>query len=61
MVQKAKLVFCGNTVMFAISTNKNIFEIGRLNKTLLNQDVFKKLFAEISAIYDIIDYFNLDK
>ena len=59
--KNAKCAFYGNTVMFAISTDKNLFEIGSLNKTLLEPETFKKLYTEISAIYDIIDYFKLDK
>ncbi len=59
--KNAKCAFYRNTVMFAISTDKNLFEIGSLNKTLLEPETFKKLYTEISAIYDIIDYFKLDK
>lgn len=59
--KNAKCAFYDDVIMFAISTNKNFFEIGSLNKSLLDSKTFKKLFDEINAIYDIIDYFNLDK
>ncbi len=59
--KNAKCAFYGNKAMFAIATDKNLFEIGSLNKTLLEPETFKKLYTEISAIYDIIDYFKLDK
>lgn len=59
--KNAKCAFYGNTVMFAISTEKNLFEIGSLNKTLLEPETFKNLYKEIDAIYDIINYFKLDK
>ena len=47
--------------MFAISTKKNLFEIGYINRNLLEPKNFKNLFDEINAIYDIIEYFNSDK
>ena len=59
--QKAKCSFYDNKIMLAISTNKNLFEIGYLNKSLLEPKNFKNLFNEMNAIYDIIEYFNLDR
>ena len=59
--KNAKCAFYGKTAMFAISTDKNLFEIGSLDKTLLAPETFKNLYNEIAAIYDIIDYFKLDK
>lgn len=59
--KNAKCAFYGNTVMFAITTKENLFEIGDLNKTLLDPQSLKKLYNEISAIYEIIDYFKLGK
>ena len=59
--KNAKCAFYNNNVMIAITTNKDLFEVGKLNKSLLDPDSFKKLYKEISAIYEIIDYFKLRK
>ncbi len=58
--KNAKCAFYGNKIMFAISTNKNLFEIGSLNKSLLEPKSFSNLYREISAIYELIDYFKLN-
>lgn len=52
--------FFGSRILFAISTNKNLFELGSIYKPLTNpQNV--KLFDEIISIIDMIDHFKLDK
>ena len=58
---KAKCSFFGNRVMFAITTNKNLFEIGDLLHPLTDMKHINDFMKEISAIYDIIDYFKLDE
>ncbi|MBE7708130.1 MAG: DUF3137 domain-containing protein [Cyanobacteria bacterium SIG27] len=58
---KVKCSFYDDKIMFAISTKKNLFEIGYINRNLLEPKNFKNLFDEINAIYDIIEYFNSDK
>lgn len=58
---KAKCSFYGNKVMFAISTRKNLFEIGDLYTPLTNPKQINTFLSEISAIYDLIDYFKLDE
>ena len=55
-----KCSFFDNKVMFAISTSKNLFEIGSLNKSLLDFETFENFYKEISTIYEIIDYFKLE-
>ena len=54
-----KCSFFDNKVMFAISTSKNLFEIGSLNKSLLDFETFENFYKEINAIYEMIDYFKL--
>ena len=57
----AKCAFFDDKVMFAISTNKNLFEIGDLFHPLTDMKHINDFMKEISAIYDIIDYFKLDE
>lgn len=59
--KKAKCSFFRNKVMFAITTNKNLFEIGDFFHPLTDMKHINKFMEEISAIYDIIDYFKLDE
>ena len=58
---KAKCSFYGDRVMFAISTRKNLFEIGDLFTPLTNPKQINTFLSEISAIFDLIDYFKLDE
>lgn len=52
--------FFDGRVLFAISTNRNLFELGSIYKPLTNpQNV--KLFDELISIIDMIDYFKLDE
>ncbi len=59
--QKAKCSFFDNTIMFAISTNKNLFEIGSLFMRLDNPMRVTRFFNEIASILMLIDYFKFDK
>lgn len=56
---KAKCAFFDDKVMFAISTNKNLFEIGDLFHPLTDMKHINDFMEGISAIYEIIDYFKL--
>lgn len=56
---KAKCAFFDDKVMFAISTNKNLFEIGDLFHPLTDMKHINNFMKEISAIYEIVDYFKL--
>ena len=58
---KAKCSFYGDRVMFAISTRKNLFEIGDLFTPLTNPKQINTFLSEISAIFNLIDYFKLDE
>ena len=56
----AKCAFFDNKVMFALSTEKNLFELSEgIFCSLKNPKQTKVFYEEISAIYDIIDYFKL--
>lgn len=55
----AKCAFFDDKVMFAISTNKNLFEIGDIFHPLTDMKHINDFMKEISAIYEIIDYFKL--
>ena len=58
---KAKCSFYDDNIMFAISTKKNLFEIGDLFTPLTNPKQVNVFLSEISAIFDLIDYFKLDE
>ena len=49
--------------MFALSTGKNLFELtgGMFFSLKENAEQTKIFYEEISAIYEIIDYFKLDE
>lgn len=59
--KKAKCSFYDNDIMFAISTRKNLFEIGNLFTPLTNPKHLTKFFNELSSILALIDYFKLDE
>ncbi len=58
---KIKCSFNNNCLMFAISTWKNLFEIGGLFRSLKNPKQLNKFFDELISIYLMIDYFKLDE
>ena len=58
---KVKCSFYGNSLMFAISTNKNLFEIGNLWKTLENPKQMETFFNELSSIFVLVEHFKLDE
>lgn len=57
----AKCSFCGDKILFAISTNKNLFEIGSLFKTLENSKSIESFYNELSSVLKIIDDFKLNE
>lgn len=58
--RSAKCAFFANEVMFALPTRKNLFELSNgLFCSLKNPKRIRAFYEEISAIYDIIDYFKL--
>lgn len=58
---RVKCSFYGNNLMFAISTNKNLFEICSLFQSLDKPKQLEQFFDEMISIYLMIDYFKLDE
>lgn len=58
---KVKCSFYGDNLMFAISTRRNLFEIGNLFRSLNNPKQMTAFFNELSSILSLIDYFKLDE
>lgn len=54
-----KCSFFDNKIIFAISTKKDLFEIGSLFSPLTTPKLIYKFVDELASIYDIIDYFKL--
>lgn len=56
-----KCSFFDNYLMLAISTRKNLFELGSLFKSYHNKDSLKPFFNELESIINMIEYFKLDE
>ena len=56
-----KCSFFEDKIMFAISTNKNLFEMGNLFSDVTDPLYMVQFFSEISSILNMIDYFKLDE
>ena len=48
-------------VLFAISTNKNLFEICDLYKPMGDYKLISKFYDEIASVRDMISYFKFDE
>ena len=59
--KNAKCSFYKDSLIFAISTKKNLFEIGNLFHSLENPKQMTEFFNELSSILALIDYFKLDE
>ncbi len=59
--RKAKCSFYGNDIMFAITTGKNLFEIGGLFTPLTKPKHLQTFFNELSSILNLIEYFKLNQ
>ena len=59
--KKVKCSFYNDSLMFAISTNKNLFEIGNLYCSLENPKQLETFFNELTSIFMLVDYFKLDE
>ncbi len=57
--KKVKCSFYKNNLMIAISTKKNLFEIGNLYKNLINKKQIEKFMDEFTSILAMIEYFKL--
>ena len=47
--------------MIAISTDRDLFEIGSLYKSLEDTESINSFFNEIYSILELIDYFKLNE
>ncbi len=59
--KRAKCSFYGDNIMFAISTNKNLFEIGNLFSNPDDPKQMDTFFNELESILLLVDYFKLDQ
>ena len=59
--KNAKCTFFDDTIMFAISTKKNLFEIGNLFKNLENPKQIETFFNEFASILLLVEHFKLDQ
>lgn len=62
--------FLGNCIVFSMpdstqqdspSGNGGFFEMGNINNSLLNKELYRKTFKELVAIFSLINYFKLDQ
>lgn len=58
---KVKCSFYGENVMFAISTNRNLFEVGNLFTPLSSTKNLEVFFEELVSVLLLVDYFKLDQ
>lgn len=59
--KKVKCSFYGKSLMFAITSNKNLFEIGNIFHRLDNPKQLTEFFNELASILVLVDYFKLDE
>lgn len=59
--KKIKCAFFDDKIVFAISTPKDLFELGDFHRSLLDKKKVKEFYDEIMAIYNMIDYFKLSE
>ncbi len=58
---RAKCSFYDDEIMFAISSNKDLFEIGNIFHSLNDSKHMITFFNELSSILALVDYFKLDE
>ena len=58
--KKIKCSFYNDRLMFAISTRKDLFEVGNLFCSLSNPKQMRNFFNELASILALVDYFKLD-
>jgi len=54
-----KCSFFDDKIMFAISTKKDLFEIGDIFTPTMSSEQMNEFFDQIMSIYEMIDYFKL--
>lgn len=53
--------FYEDTLMIAVGTYKNLFEVGNIFKPLNTPKYIEEYFNQISSILEMVDYFKLDE
>ena len=56
-----KCSFFEDNIMFAISTNKDLFELGSLYKSLKSKISIEEFYNEIHSIQEMINHLKLDE
>ncbi len=56
-----KCAFFEDQIMFAIRTKKDFFELGTLWAPMSDTKQIEEFYSEMTAIYDMIDYFKLNE
>lgn len=56
-----KCSFFEDNIMFAISTNKDLFELGSLYKSLKSKKSIEEFYNEIHSIQEMINHLKLDE
>lgn len=56
-----KCSFIGDNLIIALQTNKNLFEIGNLYKSLESPESINDFYNELSSILKMVEYFKLDE
>ena len=59
--KKIKCSFFDDNFMVAISTNNDCFEMGNLYTSLNSSKYIFRFYRELKSIYNMIEYFKLDK
>lgn len=56
-----KCSFFNNRIMFAIPTQKDLFELGSLFTSLKSNKAVEKFYNELNSIHEMIDHFKLNE
>ena len=56
-----KCSFFEDKIMFAISTNKDLFEFGSLYQSLKNSKSVEEFYNQIKSIQDMVEHFKLNE
>lgn len=59
--RNVKCSFYNNDIMFALSTRRNLFEIGNIFTPLTTTKHMKRFFNELTSIMEMVEYFKLDE
>lgn len=58
---EVKCAFIGDKIIFSINSKRDFFELGSLWTPMSDTKQIEEFYKEITAIYDMIDYFKLDE